>query len=55
MKGFRRIVKLRKEPVEKVIKDWFERHKNIHKFSDNQLKKLIPQLVKYYHKYFPQD
>lgn len=55
MKGFRRIVKLRKEPVEKVIKDWFERHKNIHKFSDNQLKKLIPKLVKYYHKYFPQD
>jgi hypothetical protein len=55
IKGFRRIVKLRKEPVEKVMKDWFERHKNIHKFSDKQIKKLIPQLVDYYNKFYPSD
>ena len=55
VKGFRRIVKLRKEPVEKVMKDWFERHKNIHKFSDRQIKKLIPQLVDYYNKFYPLD
>jgi hypothetical protein len=53
MKGFRRIVKLRKEPIEKVMTDWFKRHQSIHKFSENQLKKLIPQLLKYYNKYFP--
>jgi hypothetical protein len=53
MKGFRRIVKLRKQPIEKVITDWFERHKNIHKFSEKQLKKLIPILVDYYKKYYP--
>jgi hypothetical protein len=53
IEGFRRIVKLRKEPVEKVITDWFERHKNIHKFSEKQLKRLIPKLVDYYYEYYP--
>ena len=53
IKGFRRIAKLRKQPIEKVITDWFERHKNIHKFSEKQLKKLIPILVDYYNKYYP--
>lgn len=55
MKGFRRIVKLRNEPAEKVITDWFERHKDTHKFSDKQLKRLIPQLVDYYYQYYPKN
>jgi hypothetical protein len=53
IEGFRRIVKLRKETPEKVITDWFERHKNIHKFSDKQLSRLIPKLVDYYYEYYP--
>jgi hypothetical protein len=55
IEGFRRIVKLRKETPEKVIKDWFQRHKNIHKFSDKQLSRLLPQLVDYYYKYYPKS
>lgn len=53
IEGFRRIVKLRKETPEKVITDWFQRHKNIHKFSDKQLSNLIPKLIDYYYEYYP--
>lgn len=50
--GFRRIVKLRKEPVEKVIRDWFIRNQSVHKLNDRKKEKLIKKLVKKYNEFY---
>lgn len=50
--GFRRIVKLRREPVEKVIGDWFNRNQNAHQLIDNKREKLVKKLVIKYNEFY---
>jgi len=50
--GFRRIVKLRKQPVEKVIKDWFHRHKPTHNLSDEDIDELVDFLSEKYKDFY---
>ena len=46
--GFRRVNKLRKEPIEKTIRDWFERNKNVHNLDDEDIDELIEFLTQKY-------
>ncbi|MDA9280005.1 hypothetical protein N9P74_00430, partial [bacterium] len=48
LKGFKRISKLRKQPIKKVIEDWFSRSKYAHQLSDEDSSKVISHLVDYY-------
>lgn len=48
LKGFKRISKLRKQPIKKVIEDWFSRSKYAHQLSDEDSSKVIAHLVDYY-------
>lgn len=50
--GFRRIVKLRKEPVEKVISDWFRRNQQVHQLSKSDMDELTDFLVAKYKEYY---
>ena len=52
IKGFRRLVKLRKEKPEKVIKDWFVRSKKIHELSDEDIDELTQFLSQKYYDYY---
>jgi len=52
LKGFRRVNKLRKEPIEKTIKDWFKRNQTIHQLNDEDIEELTLFLSqKYKEKY----
>tara|TARA_R110000868_G_scaffold45913_6_gene152077 strand:+ start:5720 stop:6574 length:855 start_codon:yes stop_codon:yes gene_type:complete len=52
LKGFKRVNKLRKEPIEKTIKDWFERNKSNHNLNKADVEELTKFLIqKYYEKY----
>ena len=46
--GFRRVNKLRKEPIEKTIRDWFERNRNIHNLDDEDIDELTEFLTQKY-------
>ena len=46
--GFRRIVKLRKESPEKVIRDWFYRNKEVHQLPDEDIEELVVYLTGQY-------
>lgn len=48
--GFRRIVKLRKETPEKVIRDWFNRNKEIHQLDDSDINEIVDFLTNEYKK-----
>ena len=50
--GFRRIVKLRKEPVEKVIYDWFKRSQQVHQLNDKDIKELTDYLTMKYKEHY---
>lgn len=52
LKGFKRVSKLRKQPIEKVIKDWFNRSKYAHQLSDEDSSEVISYLVNYYNNEF---
>ena len=52
LKGFERVSKLRKQPIEKVIKDWFSRSKYAHQLSDEDSSEVISYLVNYYNNEF---
>ena len=54
LKGFRRLVKLRNQPVEDVIKDWFNRNKKIHQLPDEDINELVDFLSAKYKKYYNQ-
>ena len=52
LKGFRRVNKLRNEPIDKTIKDWFIRNRNVHNLSDYDIDELTKFLSeKYKEKY----
>ena len=47
--GFRRVNKLRKkEPIEKTIRDWFIRNRNVHNLSDEDIDELTEFLTQKY-------
>ena len=52
LKGFRRLVKLRNQPVEDVIKDWFNRNKKIHQLPDEDINELVDFLSTKYKEYY---
>lgn len=54
--GFRRVNKLRKEPISKTIRDWFNRNKNTHNLSDEDIDELTDFLTqKYNERYVKND
>jgi len=48
--GFRRIVKLRKQSPEQVIRDWFNRNKEVHQLPDEDIDELVLYLTDEYKK-----
>lgn len=52
IQGFRRIVKLRKEKPEKVIRDWFIRNRQVHELSDEDIEELVNFLTSKYKEYY---
>ena len=52
LKGFRRIVKLRKQKPEQVIRDWFERTEPIHQLSSEDVEELVKTLTDKYNQYY---
>jgi len=47
--GFRRVNKLRKkEPIEKTIRDWFNRNRSVHNLSDEDIDELTDFLTQKY-------
>ncbi len=46
-KGFIRLSKLRKLPLDIVVKTWYDTHKDFHKLSDKQVDKLINKILEY--------
>jgi hypothetical protein len=55
IQGFRRISKLRKQPIETVIKDWFIRNKKISNLNPEELDIIVNNLVDAYYKHFPKS
>lgn len=50
--GFRRINRLRKEPIEKTIRDWFNRNRNVHQLNDEDIDELTEYLTQQYNEKF---
>lgn len=48
--GFRRIVKLRNETPEKVIRDWFNRNQEVHQLPEEDIEELVLYLTDEYQK-----
>lgn len=45
--GFKRLSRIRKQPIEKVIRDWFESHQDIHQLNDRNKNTVIKKLLSY--------
>ena len=45
VKGFRRMSNLRKQSFEKIVNDWFNTHKEIHRLSDSERQEVIGKLM----------
>ena len=45
VKGFRRMSSLRKQSFEKIVNDWFDSHKEIHRLSDSERQEVIGKLM----------
>ena len=52
LKGFRRIQKLRNEPIDKVVRDWFHRNKS-DILNDYDINELVVFITSEYHKRYP--
>ena len=52
IQGLRRIAKLRKQPIDQVIKSWFNRNKPIHKLNDEDIDELTEFLVSKFNQKF---
>jgi len=50
--GFRRIVKLRRQKPEEVIRDWFYRNSEVHGLSNDDIEELVDFLTKEYKKIY---
>jgi len=54
LKGFRRIKKLRNEPIDKVVRDWFYRNKSSI-LNDYDINELVVFITDEYHKRYPNN
>ena len=45
--GFKRLAKLRKEPLSTVVNDWFRTHKDIHGLTDDEEKIVIDKILNF--------
>lgn len=45
--GFKRLAFLSKKPFDLVVKNWFERNKDIHKLNDKETQKVIDLIMKH--------
>ncbi len=48
LKGFKRVNRLRREPIEKTIRDWFNRNRNVHNLEYSDIDELTDFLTKKY-------
>jgi hypothetical protein len=46
-RGFKRLAKLRKEPLSVTAKHWFKTHKDIHGLSDDEVKIVLDKILSY--------
>jgi hypothetical protein len=44
--GFKRMSQITKKPFEEVVRDWFEKNKDIHRLNDDQKEKVIQTILK---------
>ena len=44
--GFKRMSQITKKPFEEVVRNWFEKNKDIHRLNDNQKEKVIQTILK---------
>jgi len=44
--GFKRLSKIAKKPYEMVVKNWFDKHKDIHRLSNKEMEDVINILIK---------
>jgi len=44
-KGFKRKSKITKKPIEQVVDDWFEKYKEIHNLSDEEMEKVKDKIM----------
>ena len=44
--GFKRLSKIAKKPYEMVVKNWFDKHKDIHRLSNKEMEDVIDILIK---------
>ena len=45
IKGFKRLSKLRRKPIEDVIRQWFDTHKDVHELSKDDEETVINKLI----------
>lgn len=45
--GFKRMSKITKKPFEKVVRNWFEKNKDIHGMDDTKKEKVIQKILNY--------
>jgi len=45
--GFKRLAKLRKEPLSSIVNDWFRTHKDIHGLTDDEEKIVIDKILNF--------
>jgi hypothetical protein len=45
-KGFRRVAKLQRKPLEQVVRQWFNKNRNRHGLSDKEIEIVIDQILK---------
>jgi hypothetical protein len=48
--GLYRVAKLRKQPIEMVIQDWFKRSKYAHQLNDEEINNIVKILTTEYEK-----
>lgn len=45
--GFKRMSKITKKPFEEVVRNWFEKNKDLHHLNDNEKEKVIQLILNY--------
>jgi hypothetical protein len=44
--GFKRMSQITRKPFEEVVRDWFNKNKDIHTLNDDQKEKVIQVILK---------
>jgi hypothetical protein len=43
--GFKRMSQITKKPFEKIVRNWFEKNKDIHRMNDNETEEVIEKIL----------